>query len=145
MKIFLCSLLNIDVNVTRNDIELAEEETDNELNGTAMETNENRLENDEDAMKHPVAETLDICMEIMCDYFHRMFCEKSALSKSSQNALFSTIIRLFDVHILPTNNVQSVQYIIFYICSFNVSICKAISHELINECLFYRPNSSTSS
>ena len=115
-------MLNIDVNVTRHDIELAEEENVIEYNAAAMETNEKRLESDKDVMKHPIAETLDICMEMMCDYFHRKFSDKSAVSKSSQNLQFSTIIRLFDVHILPTHNVQSVQYIIFYICSFNVSI-----------------------
>lgn len=117
----LCSLLNIDVNVSRNDIELAEEENDTEFNAAVMETNEKRLENN-DEMKQPIAETLDICMEMMCEYFHSKFNDQSTLSKSSQNSLFSTIIRLFDVHILPTHNVQSVQYIIFYICSFNVSI-----------------------
>lgn len=112
------------MNVTRNDIELAEEEIDNEYseNAAAMETNEKRLESDKDVMKHPIAETLDICMEMICDYFHQKFSDKSALSKSNQSLQFSTIIRLFDVHILPTHNVQSVQYIIFYICSFNVSI-----------------------
>ncbi|CAO1389656.1 unnamed protein product [Diamesa serratosioi] len=130
MELIFENLLNIDVNVSRSDIELAEEEAEHEfdLNAAVMETNEKRLENI-DEMKQPIAETLDICMEMMCDYFHQKFSDQSVLSKNSQNVLFATIIRLFDVHILPTHNVQSVQYIIFYICSFN--------HQFLHDFLTY--------
>lgn len=69
-------------------------------------------------MKHPVAETLDLCMEKMMDFFWKKFDCGDNL-KANLN-LLETIMYNFDGVVLPTHNTQHIQFLMFYICSFKV-------------------------
>lgn len=77
-------------------------------------------ETDEDKMKHQVAETLDICMEKILDYFHYKFSGDSEIDISNQKMMMQAIFNYFDEQILKTYT-KYVHFILFYIANLKVS------------------------
>uniref|UniRef100_A0A182RLD3 RNA polymerase I-specific transcription initiation factor RRN3 n=1 Tax=Anopheles funestus TaxID=62324 RepID=A0A182RLD3_ANOFN len=111
LDIVFCELLQLDVNVPRSVIEDTEY-PDEEMMFEMTETGGD----DEDTMKHPVAETLDQYMEIVLNYIHQ-----TVKVDGQGDRLFKIILNQFETHILPTHNTDHTQFIIFYICSFKLS------------------------
>ena len=89
------------------------DEAENENNNTDSET-----------MKLPVAETLDVCMDLMFNYFHSKLNPESKTSPNEQKGIEKAIFEYFDEHILKTHNSKHVHFIFFYIASFKVMICE---------------------
>lgn len=75
-------------------------------------------------MKLPVAETLDVCMGLMFNYFYLKLNSESKTPQSEQKIIEKSIFEYFDEHILKTHNSKHVHFIFFYIASFKVIICK---------------------
>lgn len=129
------NLLQIDQNVTREAIELAEEE-ESELN-----------DEDEDRMKLPVAETLDSCMEKVLNFFHKKLKDDSEASKSEQETIIEAIFKYFNEHMIKTFT-RHIHFLLFYIASFRVSFLMlsncACRHLLIRTlvCLWQFQNTS---
>lgn len=76
-------------------------------------------EEDDDVMKHPDAETLDICMVKLFDFI------KNEHEKENKNVTitktFKLLIHCFVKLVLPVHNSHHVQFMIFYYCSFKVN------------------------
>lgn len=118
LELILQKIVNIDINISRAEIEeseLADEEMDDCL--FEMEKFANPRPVDENTMRNPVAETLDLCMEKLMDYFYRKFQEDLNFK-----ATWETLLSLFETIVLPTHNTQHVQFLYFFICSLKVSL-----------------------
>lgn len=105
------NLILIDVNVTKDQIDQAEEEEADD-----------EIEDFSSRMRLPLAETLDQCMEKMLEYFHSKFSEAT---KSHQNVIIESIFEYFDEHIIKTIT-KHMHFFMFYICSLNVSNLTAL-------------------
>lgn len=70
-------------------------------------------------MKHPDAETLDICMVKLFDFI------KTEHDKEIKNVTvtktFKLLIHCFEKLVLPVHNSHHVQFMLFYYCSFKVN------------------------
>lgn len=100
--------------MSRSQIEDAEDEIENEAEEADQTIDENK-------MKLPAAETLDICMDLLFEYFHDKLKPESKVSLSEQKQIESAIFKYFDEQILKTQNSKHVQFLFFYIASFKVS------------------------
>uniref|UniRef100_A0A182LU10 RNA polymerase I-specific transcription initiation factor RRN3 n=1 Tax=Anopheles culicifacies TaxID=139723 RepID=A0A182LU10_9DIPT len=112
LDIVFFHLLQLDVNAPRNVIE------ETEYPDEEMMFEMTEIGNDEngDAMKHPVAETLDQFMEIVFNYI-----EQTVQVDGQGDRLFKIILNQFETHILPAHNSDHGQFVMFYICSFKLS------------------------
>lgn len=110
LELIFENLLLIDVNLPREEIEKSEENEDEE------ET----AESDDERMKLPVAETLDLCMEKLLGYFHTKLKEGSEAGKEEQSTIMQATLQYFNEHILRTYT-KHVHFMLFYIASFRVS------------------------
>lgn len=118
LKLIFENILLIDVNVTKDQIDQAEEEELVELDEAISIR-----------MRLPLAETLDHCMEHMLRYFHHKFSENS----NSQNVISEAIFEYFEEHVIKTFT-KHMHFILFYISSVNVSnhryfVCSA-AHQI---------------
>jgi RNA polymerase I specific transcription initiation factor RRN3 len=111
LELILENLVLIDVNVSREQIEQSEE------NEELLETSE---ESEEEKMMHPVAETLDVCMEIVLEYFNSKLKDDSTTDKNVQKAIVQAIFKYFNEQIIKTYT-KHVQFIFFYIASIRVN------------------------
>lgn len=103
------NLLSIDVSITRAEIEEAEEnECDDGIDVT------------ENVMRLPIAESLDVCMDILFKYFHSKLSIESATSETQQKAIQDALFQYFSEHIIKTHNSKHVHFVFFYIASFRV-------------------------
>lgn len=107
LNLILENILNIDVNVTKDQIDLAEEMVDDD---------ELLLR-----MRLPLAETLDQVMEKMLDYFHSIFTEVK--NSHLQGTITAALFEYFDEHIIKTST-KHMQFLLFFISSVNVSCAK---------------------
>lgn len=108
LELILENLLMIDVSVTREQIERSEE-FDEELPQEVT-----------DEMKLPVAETLDMCMEKMFEYFRVQLQNNSETSRTHQKEMTDAIFNYFDQQIMKTYT-KHVHFLLFYIASVRVS------------------------
>lgn len=119
LELILENILLIDVNVSREQIELSEE--DDELR-------EESDDKESEQMRLPVAETLDVCMEKMLDYFHSKLSDNSTTSKNEQKSMVQAILHYFDEQILKTYT-KHAHFILFYIASIRVSTMTGLLSE----------------
>lgn len=120
-------LLVLDVNAPRNEIQDQEEDEDTtddedideEMFEFEMEGEiPDEPEPEEITMKHPIAETLDICMEKMFSFLDRY---RQGPGRASCIYFYKTLMEAFENVILPSHNTHHVQFLVFYFCSFKVS------------------------
>ncbi|GAB0096496.1 RRN3 [Sergentomyia squamirostris] len=106
LRIIFTRLLRVDVNAPRSEIEDAcyiEE----------MFEMEDVREWREDEMKHSLAETLDICLGKLYEFFHEEITEKSKFPDRT----FKKILNVFEEIILPAHNPHHIQFFMFYLLS----------------------------
>lgn len=108
------NLLSIDVSITRAEIEESEENENEE------EDSDNEDENSA-VMKLPIAESLDICMNILFKYFYNKLATDSTTSSTQQKQIQDSLFQYFSEHIIKTHNSKHVHFVFFYIASFRVS------------------------
>lgn len=101
--------MSIDVSITRAEIEEAEE---NEMDDGVDVT--------ENVMRLPIAESLDVCMDILFKYFYSKLSIESATSEVQQKAIQNALFQYFSEHIIKTHNSKHVHFVFFYIASFRV-------------------------
>lgn len=111
------NLVLMDVSVRRMDIETAERIATDAEEIFKMDADDIRNV-DENEMRHPLAETIDICMKRLC----RFITEPNRLSdRLHLEHLYKTLLKSFEEYILPTHKTNHIQFIMFYFCSFKVS------------------------
>lgn len=113
------NLVLMDVSVRRLDIETAER-IDTDAEEIFKMDAEDVRNVDENEMRHPIAETIDICVERLC-----RFISTGSGGVASQRMhlehLYKTLVKGFEEYILPTHKTNHIQFIMFYFCSFKVS------------------------
>lgn len=97
--------------MTRAEIEEAEE---NEVVEEGIDVNEN-------VMRLPIAESLDVCMDILFKYFHTKLEVNSITSDTQQKVIQEALFQYFSDHIIKTHNSKHVHFVFFYIASFKVN------------------------
>lgn len=125
----------LDVNAPRNEIEDQEDdETEDEENDDdddemfdfemEGEIPEEDPEPEDIGMKHPIAETLDICMDKIFSFLdrYRALPNDGPEKLSTMYNFYKTLMAAFENVILPSHNTHHVQFLVFYFCSFKVSI-----------------------
>lgn len=123
------NLVLMDVSVGRIDIETAERiDTDAE---EIFKMDADDIRNvDENEMRHPVAETIDICMERLCRFislpnsltaYGSASNGVSAPQRLHLEHLYKILLKGFEEYILPTHKTNHIQFIMLYFCSFKVS------------------------
>lgn len=115
---FCYRLILLDVNTPRNAIEEAEYDEQEEIFDMDLESNTCAAEEDEDVMKHPHAETLDICMGKLFDFIKKEHDKEN--TNTTVTNTFKMLMDCFEKLILPVHNSHHVQFILFYYCSFKV-------------------------
>lgn len=89
------------------------------------ETDAAAVAEENEPMKNEGAETLDLCMEKLFVYIESQFAieEKSCGGRWTTNSeTFKFLLTCFERIILPTHNSHHVQFVLFYYCSFKVSV-----------------------
>ncbi|XP_074866730.1 RNA polymerase I-specific transcription initiation factor RRN3 isoform X2 [Carettochelys insculpta] len=143
LELIVEKLLKIDVSAPRQDIEDAEETANNPDNMEQtseeglfdMEEDEETKENKDvfsrsDSMAHPLAERLDILMNILFSYMKDICHVDGKLDVNGTKDLYRDLVTVFDKLILPTHASCHVQYFMFYICSFKLGFAEAFLDHL---------------
>ena len=77
-------------------------------------------------MKHPIARTLDVCMEQMFAYIHDSCYVDEKLDLDILRVIYDDLLHIFEELILPTCG-NHVQFLLFYICSFKPAVTEAFT------------------
>lgn len=118
MELIFKKLVDLDANVARRDIEESEYVDEDDEDECMFEMDKNAEVQNDETMKLPLAETLDVCMEKMMEFFRKKFGPDQTPRQCQQ--LFDTVLQNFDAIIMPTHDSNHIQYLMFYICSFKV-------------------------
>lgn len=126
-------MILLDVNAPRTEIEDAEDDE----NDDKLDDDENIFEMDHDGdentikdMKHPVAHSLDICLNRLFLYMHN---ECHNASDTGQDWIFEwekakliylDMIKIFENVIMPVYDSHHVQFVMFYLCSFKLTLAE---------------------
>lgn len=126
----------MDVSIRRSDIETAERLSQEAEEIFKMDADDVKQLNQE-GMQHPIANTMDICLEKLLKYI-QIQCQPNSsedLNKSSLRIehFFKTLIKAFEDYILPTHKTNHVQFVMFYFCSLKVS---ELFKQIFPICLF---------
>lgn len=139
-RMVLDKLLVLDVNASREEIELAEDrhtepeqdeifEMDATINVNPVNITSPNILLDEDGeevesneMVHPVAEALDLSLVKLYQFIAKEYKnEISSTSNAGGEKYFKMLVNAFEAVLLPAHNPHHVQFFIFYVCSFRES------------------------
>lgn len=114
----------MDVHSPREEIVSFEEEPENMM----FEMDVDGLEKSKKIhMKHPIADTFDVMMELMFKFVKDECFKNDQFIWSRCQQLYNELMFIFENVILRTHACHHVQFILFYICSFE----KNLAHEFI--------------
>lgn len=125
-NIIASRLVELDVYAPRNEIVKNNADCTAEVEPIfQMEIEEQVFEETDEntPMDHPIAETLDICMEKMFCFLDRF---KENADKVSGMSFFKALIDAFDKALLPSHDTHHVQFLVFYFCSFEVKFSSKV-------------------
>ncbi|GLV34158.1 Tif-IA [Carabus blaptoides fortunei] len=120
-------LILLDVNAPKEEILRAQEGQLDEEMFSMDDVKSVKSFVDSDNMRHPLAHTLDVCLDKILNF---IIAECHDLTTGQLNwdktkSLYQTMVYVFDKVILPTYNIHHVQFAIFFVCSFKVTLCEA--------------------
>lgn len=81
-------------------------------------------------MKSEQAESLDLCMNLLFEYIKHEHRKEGKGCDSSNSQMFKILMENFETMMLPAHNTHHVQFLLFYFCSFDVSVIFAIHYIL---------------
>ncbi|XP_046628469.1 RNA polymerase I-specific transcription initiation factor RRN3 [Neodiprion virginianus] len=136
LSLIINRLIVLDVYAPRSEIDECEDDEDMEESDDAAqiifaldEVQGDAIKNEKQKeirkMKHPVAHTLDVCMEQVLAYIYNCCHNQGILNWESLKSLYHDVLKMFEQIILPTHASQHVQFIMFYICSFKPTVSEA--------------------
>ncbi|XP_029014696.1 RNA polymerase I-specific transcription initiation factor RRN3 [Betta splendens] len=139
LELIIAQMLKLDVSVSRSDIEEAEENLE-QSRRLEEHAEEGLFHMDEDvsapsphsaaAMAHPVAERLDTLMAVLMAYIKDVCHVDGSLHVERTKELYRDLLAVFDKLILPTHASCHVQYALFYLCSFRLTLAEAFLDHL---------------
>ncbi|XP_041363229.1 RNA polymerase I-specific transcription initiation factor RRN3-like [Gigantopelta aegis] len=145
LDIIVDRMINIDVHASREDINAAEgnEEEEMEEDSAIFDMDDSGLCEDGECspkMSHEMANKLDVLMNIVLGYIQSECCPTGQLAWEATKKLYKEFLYVFDRTILPTT-LNHVQFIMFYLCSFKQPICEGFIDYLWKK--FQDPNTQT--
>lgn len=105
-----------------DDDDMEEDEAIFELDVPNTENDSKKSINTE--MKHPGAQMLDVCMEQVLAYVYNCCHDEGQLQIDSLKTIYNDLIYTFERIILPTHASHHVQFIMFYLCSFKLTVAE---------------------
>lgn len=126
LQIVIDKLIAIDVHAPREEIIRLEEEPSEKSENMMFEMDVDELGKSK-KMKHPIADTFDVMMELIFKYIKDECFKNDQFLWSRCQQLYNELMYIFENVILCTHACHHVQFIIFYICSFE----KNLAHEFI--------------
>lgn len=124
LQLMFKNFVLMDVSVRRSDIEAAERLNQDAEEIFKMDADDIKLQN-QDGMQHPLAETMDTCLDKLLQYITTQFQPKpnedTIKSSLRMDHFFKILLKAFEDYILPTHKTNHVQFIMFYFCSLKVS------------------------
>ncbi|KAH0561597.1 RNA polymerase I-specific transcription initiation factor RRN3 [Cotesia glomerata] len=82
-------------------------------------------ENNTEIKDHPLAHTLDICMDMFMTYIYDCCHPDGKMNQDNVKKMYFELLQCFEKIILPTEWPSQIQFVMFYFCSFNTGIAKA--------------------
>lgn len=143
-EIIIDNLLKIDVQILKHEIE-EESDTDEELEEVQFEfeidCEKRKVEKGGDKhdgeMKNELARKLDNLMLTLFEQIQKTCFQGNIVDWEKTEKLFADLLRVFEMVLLPTHASSCVQFILFYMCSFDhVSIHTQISFCFLTKQLF---------
>lgn len=116
-------LILLDVNAPRDEILAAENDQDEDIFSMEVDKAQQKT-TDLNETKHPIAHTLDICLDKILNFFIAECYDSQTgeLNWLRTKNLYQTMIEVFDKVILPTYNSHHVQFAMFFLCSFKITL-----------------------
>lgn len=138
LQLMFKNFVLMDVSVRRSDIEAAERLNLNDEDIFKMDADDIKALN-QDGMQHPLAETMDICLEKLLQYITTL-CRANPNEDSNKSSLriehfFKILLKAFEDFILPTHKTNHVQFVMFYFCSLKVR--ELFTHSSHRNLLFF--------
>lgn len=132
LELIVDKMLNLDVSVSRADIEEAEENAAHQQpEGALFDMDEDlSLLPSSSVMAHPVGERLDTLMAVFLAYIKDVCNEQGTLHVDRTKELYRDMLSVYDKVILPTHACSHVQYALFYLCSFRLALSEAFLEHL---------------
>ncbi|KAK7801398.1 hypothetical protein U0070_001185 [Myodes glareolus] len=144
LELVIEKLLKLDVSVSRQDIEDAEEAAAQSCGGTDTTEGLFNMDEDEDPepekkadldrpsqMAHPIAERLDILLSLLLSYIEDVCrVDGSKIDNNKTKDLYRDLIAIFDKLLLPTHASCHVQFFMFFLCSFKLGFAEAFLEHL---------------
>lgn len=128
LSLIINRLMVLDVNIPRPEVDKGDEDLmddSSECDGILSNDKMEEEDTEETSTVDPTAHKLDKCMELIFKYMHDTCFINQELQTESLNSLCIDMFQIFETVILPTHASQYVQFIIFYICSFKITILEA--------------------
>lgn len=124
LQLLFKNFVLMDVSMRRSDIEAAERLGQDAEEIFKMDADDVKLQN-QDGMQHPVANTMDICLDKILTYIKTQ-CSPNPNEDSNKHTgrmehLFKILMKSFENLILPTHKTNHIQFVMFYFCSLKVS------------------------
>ncbi|XP_069876415.1 RNA polymerase I-specific transcription initiation factor RRN3-like isoform X3 [Dipodomys merriami] len=143
LELVIEKLLKLDVSVSWQDIEDAEEAAAHARVGTDSAEGLFNMDEDEETerqakadpelrvqMAHPVAERLDILLALLLSYIKDVCYVDGKVDNNKTKELYRDLISIFDKLLLPTHASCHVQFFMFYLCSFKLGFAEAFLEHL---------------
>ncbi|XP_077980326.1 RNA polymerase I-specific transcription initiation factor RRN3-like isoform X2 [Glandiceps talaboti] len=109
------------------------EDTDNSIDEIKKDNKEDIDDDEGGPMNHEMADKLDVMMSVLLPYIHHVCHPHGKFNMEHAKPLWRQLLGIFEKVILPTHASCHVQYIMFYMCSFNPSIVDAFLDFLLKK------------
>ncbi|XP_070581187.1 RNA polymerase I-specific transcription initiation factor RRN3-like [Ptychodera flava] len=154
LELIVEKMIKMDVNAPKHELEEDEDEDDEamdtqfDMDGIDGEEHDKdelmEKENTEDdeggPMKHEMADRLDVMISAVFQYLYDVSHPQGKFHMECAKSLWRQLLGIFERIILPTHSSLHVQYIMFYMCSFNQNIADAFLDYLIKK--LHNPNTA---
>ncbi|XP_044315217.1 RNA polymerase I-specific transcription initiation factor RRN3 isoform X2 [Drosophila rhopaloa] len=132
LQLVLQKLLVLDVNAPRDQIDVETDDADDKLEADRMfqidDVSGDNLINAGQTVKHPVGQTLDICLLMLYKFIDskcRINQNSSDQHRWTANRLFKMLLYIFDEVLLPSHNTHHVQFVLFHVTSIRSAYSEA--------------------
>ncbi|KAJ8680286.1 hypothetical protein QAD02_016073 [Eretmocerus hayati] len=131
LSLVINRLIALDVSVPPVEIQNHEEESMEDDDDEALfKLDDSTSENTSNAppvkkMKHPGAQKLDVCLEHVFSFIYNSCHIEGHLEMELLKSIYADLLHIFETIILPTHASHHVQFIMFYFCSFKLTVAEA--------------------
>ncbi|KAK0080743.1 hypothetical protein PV325_013443 [Microctonus aethiopoides] len=131
LSLIINRLIILDVNAPRSEIEshreneMDDDEDDAVFHIDSVNETDDKTKEINNSPEHPLAHSLDVCMEMLFGYIYNVCHPDNKLDMEAVRKLYFELLPVFESVILPTYASHHVQFIIFYICSFKITVLEA--------------------